>query len=343
MEVTVYPVGRAPFPVRPTRPPKYSEVDPGGYDKATIPCALTPEQAERALDAYVEIVGPTGPVWAGWVWDYTYNQLVCAGPISRLGIVPETHNGGGGPSYSDKTTTYIINDAVAEMTTTDLPTAYRTLFVGTESTSISFSLAASTYASEIIKEALKYVAWRFGFWHRQVDNVGTLYPVPVYEAAPATPAYQVQVDRPLNGRTMDGLYSAVRVTYNNGASTTDVQDTDPSHYLVQIGRRKWGMLDVKTTVLGQAQAAAAVFLAEKGRCGLSGRLSVQGGQVLSANGIPVPPCSLRAGELVRVIGNDGGSRTARLMGVEKEGASKAELYLDESPNTSVLIQRIAGV
>jgi len=342
MEVTIYPVGRPAFNVKSLAPPRYSEVDPGGYDRATIYGLLTPTQAERTLDAYVEIVGPDGPVWAGWVWEYKHGQLTCAGPISRLGMVPETHLGGGGPSYSGKTTTYIVSDIVAEIDTAYLPAAYRSLFIGTEATALTFSLSADTYAMDVLQEVLKYVAWRFGFWHRQVDNLGKLYPVPVYEAAPTEPAYQVQIDRPLNGRSMDGLYSDVRVVYNGGASVVDVEDTDPDHYLVQIGRHKWGMLTVRTTVLAQAQAAAAVFLSETGRCGLSGQLPVIGGQVLSSHGLPIPPCNLRSGELVRVLGNDGGARVARLVGVEKEGATKATLYLDESPNTSVLIQRVVG-
>lgn len=87
MIVEVTRQGRSPQPVTLTGPPVYVDHKDGGLATAVIPCVVPASLTDRLLDATVLISDQLGPVWIGWVWEYSPTGLMCVGPVSRMDMI----------------------------------------------------------------------------------------------------------------------------------------------------------------------------------------------------------------------------------------------------------------
>jgi len=171
-------------------------------------------------------------------------------------------------------------------------------------------------------------------------------PYAVFKARPTVPAYYftedgvtVIADDLKIGASLDQLYSAVRVIYrweNGQERYVDCFDSDPTHYLVKIGRcgtaalSKWApTLTVDTTSATLAPAAGKLYLSLVGSDSVNGTLLVISEQA----GYTLP------GELAQITTRDNGTVTGRIRSLSTEGVTRAKLLIDNTENPADLVAR----
>lgn len=177
---------------------------------------------------------------------------------------------------------------------------------------------------------------------------GVSAPVAVYKTRPTVPAYSfvedgelVNCDGLTVGTDLDNLFSAVRVFYTFGSSNVrkfvDCYDTDPTHYLVKIGRcyggtygPKWApAITAQTTSAAMATTAGNLYLATVGADAVNGTVTI----IDDRAGYVLP------GELVQLTTRDHGTIVARIRDLSATGATRATITLDNTDNAADLVSR----
>lgn len=249
MLVTVAPVGRAAFIAPLVGPPEFSSVLRGGYSEAKIPTpVLKGAKADRLLYADVTVWGRFGPCWGGVVYEVASDgTLTCVSRMTQQSWRPKyAHDYGTSPT-NDPTISTVIEDAL-----TDSPAEMwngSTAFMQTNTYKIGQVEWDAGLSSERINEALKFTDWRFGFYHENVAGAWDIYSH--FEPAATTASYIVTLSAAdaadLSTQSLEGVSERVFTIWGPGSSVEVTTDSDTSHYLVEIGREKWQIINSPNT------------------------------------------------------------------------------------------------
>jgi hypothetical protein len=188
----------------------------------------------------------------------------------------------------------------------------------------------------------------FDFARRLRPVNGLMYPVAIYKARPTTAKYIVNVDglnvtENLGGGSLAEMRRTIIADYTdvNGVKRqVTVTDADASHYLVQIDRKYQERITVDTTSSTNATAAATAYLASKSGITHAGSVKVTGAQVMTVEGVPVPPELVEAGELIQVSGTRYGEVTGYIERADHVGETQVTLAIDSTPTIAAAVRRI---
>jgi len=191
------------------------------------------------------------------------------------------------------------------------------------------------YLSEQVEELMRYVQADFGFKSRLVG--GRYDSLPVFEAWDEDPAYQMTLDartvESLCGGDIEPMASTVRGLYVNEdgeESSVTVTDTDGSHYLVALGRRK------DMIVRGQLSSAALMtafcqrWLTLASKIQVAGTIPVEGA-IRTTSGAVCHPAEMETGKYILLHQTPLGSVPARIVHLRKTGDTRAEVTVNNSP------------
>ena len=324
-----------PFNAPLTDEPVYASDAFGGYATATIPCHLTPAQLDGIRMAKVDIFGVDGPVWTGLAWE----RPKTGDSLSVLGWACVTSLGHARAYHAHQTGFLAtVNQILAYDITAANPwalpsgSAY-TAWVGAPSGLVESQWSATSLPIDKLKDICAYNAWNFGWYNERIG--GAWVPVPHYYARPSTPSYLVRAQElaanELTEVSVEQMASAVVVSWTDTSGNAQVNtytDSDPTHYLNQIGVYKVETVSSSVSDSTAAATVGAAYLADAGRDQLAGTITTP--VIRDIGGGVIPLSSVRPGYTMRVTGL---SRPIDVVvrNIECTGESSAVVTCDNRP------------